>query len=160
MEQWKEIGKSKGCLVSSLRRVKGVLGNEIFGGLRAGYRFVKIAGKNISIHRLVAIAFIPNPENKPCVNHKDFNKLNNSVDNLEWVSYSENNIHAIPVRSKIVESKRNPVAQYDLLMNFIQNHVSITEASVLLNINRQNIGQCAKGKVKSAGGFIWKLVTN
>jgi len=54
-------------------------------------------GKSLSrlIHRLLAITFIPNPENKPCVNHIDGNKLNNSLDNLEWCTYYENNRHAL-----------------------------------------------------------------
>ena len=51
--------------------------------------------KRFQAHRLVALIFIPNPENKPCINHKDGNKSNNCIDNLEWCSYSENTLHAI-----------------------------------------------------------------
>jgi hypothetical protein len=50
--------------------------------------------KNFLVHRLIAIQFIPNPENKPCVNHKDSNRLNNDISNLEWCTHSENNSHA------------------------------------------------------------------
>jgi len=49
--------------------------------------------KRYKVHRLVALQFIPNPENKPCINHKDSNMLNNKIDNLEWVTYRENNMH-------------------------------------------------------------------
>lgn len=59
-----------------------------------GYQTVVIRRKTHMIHRLVAQAFIPNPDNKPCVNHIDGNKLNNHVSNLEWCSIQENNLHA------------------------------------------------------------------
>ena len=61
---------------------------------KAGYREVNINGKFERVHRIVSICFIENPNNLPCVNHKDGNKLNNDVCNLEWCSYSENTKHA------------------------------------------------------------------
>lgn len=59
-----------------------------------GYYSVGIHRKTHMVHRLVAQAFIPNPEQKPCVNHLDGNKLNNHVNNLEWCTIKENNLHA------------------------------------------------------------------
>ena len=59
-----------------------------------GYRHAILNRKNRNVHRVIAETFIPNPNNLPCVNHKDGNKLNNSVDNLEWCTHSENTIHA------------------------------------------------------------------
>ena len=61
---------------------------------RCGYRHVIVNRKNKNVHRIIAETFIPNPDNKSCVNHKDGNKLNNTVDNLEWCNQSENVIHS------------------------------------------------------------------
>lgn len=62
-----------------------------------GYLFVELSGKSIKIHRLVALAFIPNPEKKPQINHKDGDKTNNNFWNLEWATNSENQIHAYKI---------------------------------------------------------------
>lgn len=77
-----------------------------------GYRFVRLTTedgkKGYAVHRLVAQTFIPNPKNLPIVNHKDGNKLNNNVNNLEWVTQSENRYHAIKTQiSNLAYGKRN-----------------------------------------------------
>ena len=80
-------------------------------GLAIGANGIK---KRFIVHRLVAQAFIPNPENKPCVNHKDGNKLNNCIKNLEWVTYQENTIHAHRVGlfpTKITQDEANQIRQ-------------------------------------------------
>jgi hypothetical protein len=78
------------------RKIKGKLYSPYLG-LR-GYRVITLrVGKTVKvryIHRLLAETFIPNPENKPCVNHKNGNKLDNTLSNLEWTTYKENNNHA------------------------------------------------------------------
>lgn len=115
MEVWKDIIGFNGYQVSNFGNVKSVdrqgtykrRGKIIFYKERGRSikpnstgRYLRAAltvngiTKHLSIHRLVAIAFIDNPQNKPCVNHIDGNRLNNNVDNLEWVSYQENMRHA------------------------------------------------------------------
>lgn len=74
----------------------------------SGYPFVAIGGVCKTVHRIVATTFIPNPENKRCVNHKDGNKLNNAVDNLEWCSHSENHRHAFRLGLKNHKGEGGP----------------------------------------------------
>lgn len=114
MEIWKEIKGYEGrYIVSNMGKVRSkdythihdhgktqfFKGKELAAGLsNTGYKRVELnmngKGKKFSIHRLVAINFIPNPLNKPQVNHIDGNKLNNNVNNLEWVTQSENTLKA------------------------------------------------------------------
>ena len=91
--------------INELGEIYSYKTNKILSGsiLNTGYRMVHLTingqKKSYAVHRLVAEAFIPNPENLPVVHHKDGNKLNNNVENLEWVSQSQNRIHAIQTKT-------------------------------------------------------------
>lgn len=118
-------------------------------------------------HRLVAIAFIPNPENLPEVNHKDGNKLNNLVSNLEWTDKLGNMQHAYEtglikhdnlLKSGVLASKARQVQvnQYSLDGKFIATFGSLKEASQLTNTNKVSISLCCSGLNKTGNGFIWR----
>ena len=120
--------------------------------------------KNVSVHRLVAQAFIPNPLNKEQVNHIDGNKQNNYVLNLEWCTPSENTIHAyannlIHLQGTEKPKARIPIMQIDKQTNEIINKFnSIKEAVFLLGLpeSKQNhISECINGKRKTAYGYKW-----
>jgi hypothetical protein len=100
--------------------------------------------------------FLPNLENKPFVNHKDGNKINNRSDNLEWVTCAENNLHAHKLGLTKVYTRK--IIQYDLEMNEMQIFNSIVEASKQLNIGSSNIKAVLYKKQKTSGGFIWKYL--
>lgn len=103
----------------TLRRVKAQPNGK-------GYLRVCIGGKQRFVHRLVAEKYIPNPENKPQVNHKDGNKLNNSVGNLEWVTNQQNRDHAVKNDLHIHGDKCPWSKLLKEQVDFIRNHLEIT----------------------------------
>lgn len=107
------------------------------------------------IHRLVAITFIQNPDNKPQVNHKDENKLNNCVENLEWSTAKENNNFGTR-NERAGNSLSIPILQYSKSGEFIREWQSAAEVERVLGINNSNITKCCKCKRKYAGSFIWR----
>lgn len=100
------------------------------------------------VHRLVAQAFLPNPNNYPQINHKDKNRSNNNVDNLEWCTAQYNADYSVS----------KPVNQYSLDGIYIATYKSIKEASRKTGTDQTGIVDCCKGRLKTSGGFIWKYV--
>ncbi len=182
-EIWKDIPGYEGLYqVSDLGRVKSLeryknnnggfvkVPEKIFNGApRNGYLLVGLSKggkrKTCAIHRLVAIAFIPNPENKPTVNHINGNKTDNRAVNLEWNTDAENIRHAFATGLNGFEHSKNkkgsiPVAQYDTDMNLVRTYPSMMEAERQTGIPNRNIALCCRGKYGRIGGYIWKYAEN
>ena len=111
--------------------------------------------KHLYLHRIIAIAFIDNPEEKPCVNHIDENKLNNDLSNLEWCTVKENNIHGTRTK-RVAEKCFKKVIQLDLNDNVLNEFESMTQAEQETGASVSHISSCCNGKRKSAGGFKWR----
>ena len=155
-EVWKEL---LGYQVSTYGRVKSFKR----GGIkilkpdvnRKGYLFVALYknGKRtfFKIHRLVALAFVPNPENKPQVNHIDGNKLNNFVGNLEWVTNSQNQQHAFDIG--LCKSRINKAQAEYIRAN--PDNLTTTELGKMFGVNSAQISRIQMGnRHKTAGGSI------
>lgn len=117
--------------------------------------------KYVRAHVVVARAFLENPNNYPQVNHKDGNKLNNCVDNLEWCTLSHNVRHAYnmglnPKRFGKENDKSKKVYQYTLDGIFVKQWDSCREIERQLGIPHCNVCACCTGRYKKSHGFIWK----
>lgn len=198
VEEWRDIAGYEGLYqVSDWGRVRSIdrvikylvkgkyPAERIFKGqiiapfkINSGYLTVSLGesskGHNKTIHRLVAEAFIPNTENKPCVGHKDGNETNNCVENLYWCTYPENNNHPITKERQIESSKKRDFSY--LHTSEVENKISkslskpiiqlkdgvvikewdsIKEAASFLGKSGGNITCCCQGKFKSMYGYQW-----
>ena len=154
---WKDIppqliNGENGYKISIEGHVQNKTGRIGLGSIKhhSGYVPINIGLKQYLVHRLVAQVFINNPENKPQVDHIDGNRQNNKVENLQWVTSSENNF------LKHEKNKNKNIEQYDFLGNFINTFKSYIDAEISTGINSTCISNCCNGKQKTAGGFKWK----
>jgi hypothetical protein len=163
-EIWKQVelennvNNDKQYFVSNLGRFKNSL-ETIMCNYKVnenGYIRVYIYNKTYGLHRLIALTFLENPYNKEQVNHKDGNKLNNSVENLEWCSNRENQIHKFKIG--LGNNFTRKICQCDLSGNIIKEFKSIVSASKELDIGKSNIMGVLKNSRKTAGGFIFKYL--
>lgn len=183
-EIWKDIEDYPNYQVSSMGRVKVINyqhtdKEKILTPVprRRGYLGIRLTKDNkrkiFQIHRLVAVAFIPNPNNLPQVNHVDEDKTNNCVDNLEWCDAKYNNAYGTRIerisntlkghnvseetKKKISNSLSKPILQFDTKENFITKWKSASDVERKLGIKGCQIAGCCKGKkrYKTAGGYKW-----
>ena len=169
-EIWKDIEGYEGKYqISNLGRIR-ILKIMILQETKHGYISINLykngKSRRQTVHRLVAKHFIPNLQNKRCVNHIDSNRKNNRVDNLEWCTDKENMQHSMKYGysknlldrlQKIREKRKKKINQYDLDGNFIKQWNSLTEAAKMLGKKKCGaISNCCKNRNKTAYGYKWQ----
>lgn len=174
MEKWRSVIGYEGLYqISNLGNIRSVdrvrsngkkyKGKHLYTHLINGYKVVLLSKngvlKNHKIHRLVALSFIPNPENKPCVDHIDTNKINNKVENLRWVTYQENTDNPLSSKSQkhaVSNTGCIRVSQYDKQKKLLNIFPSASIASKMTQTSASSICNCCRGRIKTANGYIWK----
>lgn len=169
-EIWKDVNGYEGLYqISNLGRVKSFRASTKYGSpdemilkpslINSGYGVVTLYGngkrRKYQVHRLVATEFVKNPNNFPCINHKDENKLNNCVDNLEWCTYQYNNNYGT-ARIRAAKARTKQIRQKTLNNEILATYQSLNIASVLLKIDYGTLKSwCNKG---IGGGYIWEYI--
>ncbi len=116
--------------------------------------------KHYYVHRLVAIAFIDNPFEYQEVNHKDENKLNNNVNNLEWCTRKYNNTYGTRLEKVKASNQNNKTYKKVLCVETGIVYNSATEAARMLNLQQTNITACCRGRLSTTGGYHWQYEEN
>lgn len=165
MEIWKDIQGYEGYYqISNLGNVKNVKTNKILIGdtNNIGYKRVTLYApikKRFFIHRLVALHFCDGYEENLVVNHIDGDKTNNKANNLEWVTRSENDLHAfkLNLRKAYPCNFKHSILAFDKdTKKFVKEFQNIKECEEELGVARSNIYNCCNGKQKSCKGYILK----
>jgi len=174
MEEWKDIkGYERLYQVSNTGRIKSLAKGKIrkLQKNRYGYLMVGLYKNGISkymtVHRIVANAFIPNSQNKPEVNHKNGIKTDNRVENLEWVTSQENVLHSFRELGRKGKSNNKgklgklnwlskEILQFDSDGNLIKKWCGIRDVTRSMGIDEGSISKCCSGIRKTAGGYLWK----
>lgn len=161
IEIWKVIKDYPDYMVSNLGRVKSLwFGKEkiLKGANIKGYLKITLCKegkqKQYLIHRLVATAFIPNPNNLPEINHIDEDKTNNRVENLEWCNRSYN-VNYGSCTERMAKAKSISIIQFTKNNEFVRRWNSAKEVERELGIHHSIICMCCKGKQKTAYGYKW-----
>lgn len=168
-EIWKDIPNYEGeYQVSNLGRVKSFRASSKYGSQKEyilnpttkenGYCNVTLYGKygrhKFLVHRLVAEAFIPNPNGYPQVNHKDENPLNNAANNLEWCTAEYNNAYGT-ARVRITEAQSHPVEQLSVDGRVIAIYRSASIACQIIGVKKSSLGYALR-KGTNCKGYFWK----
>ena len=185
-EVWKDVVGWKNYLVSSYGRIvskfytynhdgtiyhkNASIMKPTHNGGKPGYLTVLLSEgkdirKRVSVHRIVATTFIPNPNNLPVINHKDENSLNNRVDNLEWCTQSYNNSFGshnarAAAKRRYSAKKRREVVQLHLDYSFIKKYDSIAFASEATGIPRTTIDNAILHKQISRKKYRWMYLSD
>ena len=165
-ETWKPVIGFETYEVSDQGRLRNIKTGRVFTGTKDafGYKHVRlVSGDGYSlrkVHRIVAEAFIENPENKPIVDHINNDKTDNRVENLRWCTYSENSRNYIESDKYVPGCKVKKIAQYDMQGNLIGTFNNTWEASAATGIQHFTIYPAAKGLLKTAGGYMWRFYSD
>lgn len=174
-EVWKDItGYCGKYQISNLGRIRSLRYNggnhiKVMSPNDNGHGYLSVAlcdgfGKRriFYVHRLVAEAFLDNPDNLPQVNHLDHNRKNNNVHNLEWCSIRDNLLYGTTHERaantmRETSPTRKPVAQYSLSGDFIRTFRSINDAERETGIRASGISLCCNNKLRKTGGYVFSF---
>lgn len=176
MEEWRDVPGYEGLyMVSNMGEVKSIFYHKGIilksSAIKSGHSGVTLCKNGIrtrlSVHRIIAEAFIPNPDNLPQVNHKDENPRNNCVENLEWCTVKYNANYGTRNSRISKQMLNNPkisksIVQLDKKNNIVCMYPSAAETDRQTGIGRQNIIHCClrDGHRKTAGGYKWEYAEN